>query len=155
MRYIHLHYDDIYKFLSNHNLINKRIKFLCIKPQGLKYIFCMQTQNVTNENSTCIVLHGYNCEISNLVVKPDFMSDEDYKLIPEEYKGVVYNIYYTNINKVKIKYVEPNKTAKFITWIDNNRIVRIETEIYNEDQIADMNLDQFSDIFIAIDSNFL
>ena len=115
----------------------------------------MQTQNVTNENSTCIVLHGYNSEISNLLVKPDFMSEEDYNLIPEEYKGVVYNIYYTNIDKVKIKYVEPNKTAKFITWIDNNRIVRIETEIYNEDQIADMHLDQFSDIFIAIDSNFL
>ena len=152
MRYIHLHSQDIYNFLSNNDLLHRRIKFICIKSEGLKYIFCKQTQNVTvNENSTITVLNGYNCEVSNLLTKPACMSEEDYMLVPNSYKGTVYNIYYTNIYKVKIKYVEPNNPSEFITWIDNNRIVKIETEIYNIDQINDINFYQFSDVFVAVE----
>ena len=88
MRYIHLHSQDIYNFLSNNDLLHRRVKFLCIKSEGLKYIFCKQTQNVAvNENSTITVLNGYNCEVSNLLTKPACMSEEDYQLIPDTYKG--------------------------------------------------------------------
>ena len=52
------------------------------------------------------------------------------------------------VHKVKIKYVEPNNTANFITWIDNNKLVNIFTEMYNAEQITDMELNQFTDIFI-------
>ena len=79
------------------------------------------------------------------------MTEEDYMLVPDTYKGTVYNIYYTNIYKVKIKYIEPNNPSNYITWIDNNRIVRLETEIYNIDQINDINFYLFSDVFVAVE----
>ena len=52
---------------------------------------------------------------------------------------------------MKIKYVEPNNTANYITWIDNNKIINIFTEVYNAEQITDMQLDQFSEIFVETD----
>ena len=61
--------------------------------------------------------------------------------------------YYTKNNSPlpNKKYVEPNNPSEYITWIDNNRIVRLETEIYNKDQINDINFYQFSDVFVAVD----
>ena len=150
MKYIHIHSEDIFKYLSDTHNLNKNVHFLCVIPEGVKYIFCKQ--NLNSELTTTIsVLKGYECEISNLTVCPECMSEEDYMLVPNSYKGTVYNIYYTNIYKVKIKYVEPNNPSEFITWIDNNRIVKIETEIYNLDQINDINFYQFSDVFVQSD----
>ena len=59
--------------------------------------------------------------------------------------------YIPHIHKVKIRYVEPNNTANYITWIDNNKIINIFTEIYNSEQITDMHLEQFSEIFVETD----
>ena len=166
MKYIHLHSYNIYEYLSENNFLNKNIHFLCILPEGVKYIFCRQTLDSSNTDveqgnaDEITVLKGYQCEVSDLLECPECMSEDDYSLIPEDYKGTVYNIYYIpSIHKVKIRYVEqgstthnnvlePNNTANFITWIDNNKLVNIFTEIYNAEQIIDMELNQFTDIFI-------
>ena len=151
MKYIHIHSEDIFKYLSDTHNLNKNVHFLCVIPEGVKYIF--SKQNLNSELQTTVsVLKGYECEISNLTVCPDCMSEEDYALIPDDYKGTIYNIYYIpHIHKVKIRYVEPNNTANYITWIDNNKIINIFTEIYNAEQITDMQLDQFSEIFVETD----
>ena len=151
MKYIHIHSEDIFKYLSETHNLNKNIHFLCVIPEGVKYIF--SKQNLNSELQTTVsVLKGYECEISNLKVCPECMSEEDYSIIPDEYKGTTYNIYYIpHIHKVKIRYVEPNNTANYITWIDNNKIINIFTEVYNAEQITDMQLDQFSEIFVETD----
>ena len=151
MKYIHIHSEDIFKYLSDTHNLNKNVHFLCVIPEGVKYIFCKQ--NLNSELTTTIsVLKGYECEISNLTVCPECMSEEDYSIIPDDYKGTIYNIYYIpHIHKVKIKYVEPNNTANYVTWIDNNKIINIFTEVYNAEQITDMQLDQFSEIFVETD----
>ena len=151
MKYIHIHSEDIFKYLSDTHNLNKNIHFLCVIPEGVKYIFCKQNLN-SELQTTVSVLKGYECEISNLTVCPECMSEEDYSIIPDDYKGTIYNIYYIpHIHKVKIKYVEPNNTANYITWIDNNKIINIFTEIYNSEQITDMHFDQFSEIFVETD----
>ena len=151
MKYIHIHSEDIFKYLSDTHNLNKNVPFLCVIPEGVKYIFCKQNLN-SELQTTVSVLKGYECEISNLTVCPECMSEEDYLIIPDDYKGTIYNIYYIpHIHKVKIKYVEPNNTANYITWIDNNKIINIFTEIYNAEQITDMQLDQFSEIFVETD----
>ena len=151
MKYIHIHSEDIFKYLSDTHNLNKNIHFLCVIPEGVKYIFCKQNLN-SELQTTVSVLKGFNCEISNLTVCPECMSEEDYSIIPDDYKGTIYNIYYIlHIHKVKIRYVEPNNTANYITWIDNNKIINIFTEVYNAEQITDMQLDQFSEIFVETD----
>ena len=152
MRYIHINARDIYNYLSDTSNLNKNIHFLCVIPDGIKYIFCRQTLD-SDKQSTVSVLKGYKCEISNLMICPDCMTEQEYALIPEDYKGSIYNIYYIpNIHKVKIKYVEPDNTSAYITWIDNNKIIDIFTEVYNAEQLDGMFTD-FSDIFIETDSN--
>ena len=151
MKYIHIHSEDIFKYLSDTHNLNKNVHFLCVIPEGVKYIFCKQNLN-SELQTTVSVLKGYECEISNLTVCPECMSEEDYSIIPDEYKGTTYNIYYIpHIHKVKIRYVEPNNTANYITWTDNNKIINIFTEVYNAEQITDMQLDQFSEIFVETD----
>ena len=151
MKYIHIHSEDIFKYLSDTHNLNKNVHFLCVIPEGVKYIFCKQNLN-SELQTTVSVLKGYECEISNLTVCPECMSEEDYSIIPDDYKGTIYNIYYIpHIHKVKIRYVEPNNTANYITWIDNNKIINIFTEVYNAEQITDMQLDQFSEIFVETD----
>ena len=151
MKYIHIHSEDIFKYLSDTHNLNKNVHFLCVIPEGVKYIFCKQNLN-SELQTTVSVLKGYECEISNLKVCPECMSEEDYSIIPDDYKGTIYNIYYIpHIHKGKIKYVEPNNTANYITWIDNNKIINIFTEVYNAEQITDMQLDQFSEIFVETD----
>ena len=147
-RYIHLNTQDIFEFLSKNNYLHKNIHFRCILPHGIKYIFCKQ--NLDSEKYTeCIVLEGYNCEVSNLLTRPACMSEEDYTLIPDSYKGYNYNIYYIpEASKVKIRYEEQN--SEFITWIDSNRILDIYTEIFNVDQFNDMAFTRFTDIFIEV-----
>ena len=101
MKYIHIHSEDIFKYLSDTHNLNKNVHFLCVIPEGVKYIFCKQNLN-SELQTTVSVLKGYECEISNLTVCPECMSEEDYSIIPDDYKGTIYNIYYQIIKLLVI-----------------------------------------------------
>ena len=61
MKYIHIHSEDIFKYLSETHNLNKNIHFLCVIPEGVKYIFCKQNLN-SELQTTVSVLKGYELQ---------------------------------------------------------------------------------------------
>ena len=84
--------DYIFNFLNENNLIGKYIDILYVKPCAVKYYFCKVNQEINSENLT--ILEGFACEKTNLITKPDILTDEEYSLIPTDCIGIDYNIYY-------------------------------------------------------------
>ena len=82
--------DYIFNFLNENNLIGKYIDILYVKPCAVKYYFCKVDQQINSENLT--ILEGFACEQSNLITKPDILTDDEYSLIPTDCIGIDYNI---------------------------------------------------------------
>ena len=74
--------DYIFNFLNENNLIGKYIDILYVKPCAVKYYFCKVDQQINSENLT--ILEGFACEKTNLITKPDILTDEEYSIITNE-----------------------------------------------------------------------
>lgn len=141
----------IYSYLSNNNLLNKYIDILLIKPSDVKYYFVRSdgiTTTIKNNNLT--VLEGFSIEKSDLTTKPKCLTQSEYELIPNEYKGYNYNIYYEkNPFIVDINYKTVDNTQKHLASFNSQRVVHMYTIISNLEDIK--NLINFipSAIFIS------
>ena len=138
--------DYIFNFLNENNLIGKYIDILYVKPCAVKYYFCKVNQKSSSENLT--ILEGFACEQSNLITKPACLTDEEYSLIPSDYIGIDYNIFYeVNPFLYKIYYTLENKQSKkFFTVVESSRIIHIYTIIFSIDDLIDIT--DITDIFI-------
>ena len=137
--------DYIFNFLNENNLIGKYIDILYVKPCAVKYYFCKVDQQINSENLT--ILEGFACEQSNLITKPDILTDEEYSLIPTYYIGIDFNIYYEiNPFLYKIYYTIETQSKKFFTVVESSRIIHIYTIIFSIDDLIDIT--DITDIFI-------
>ena len=137
--------DYIYNFLNENNLIGKYIDILYVKPCAVKYYFCKVDQKINSENLT--ILEGFACEQSNLITKPDILTDEEYSLIPSDSIGIDYNIFYeVNPFLYKIYYTIETQSKKFFTVVESSRIIHIYTIIFSIDDLIDIT--DITDIFI-------
>ena len=137
--------DYIFNFLNENNLIGKYIDILYVKPCAVKYYFCKVDQEINSENLT--ILEGFACEQSNLITKPDILTDDEYSLIPTENIGIDYNIFYeVNPFLYKIYYTIGNQSKKFFTVVESSRIIHIYTIIFSIDDINEIT--EITDIFI-------
>ena len=87
--------EYVYSYLSQNNLLHKYIHILLIKPTDVKYYF-VRTDNIntTGNNEQITVLEGFSVEQSDLLTKPTCLTQSEYDIIPETFKGHNYNIYY-------------------------------------------------------------
>ena len=123
--------DYIFNFLNENNLIGKYIDILYVKPCAVKYYFCKVDQQINSENTCMNILEGFACEQSNLITKPACLTDDEYLLIPTDYIGIDYNIYYEiNPFLYKIYYTLENQSKKLLTVIESSRIIHIYTIIF-------------------------
>ena len=138
--------DYIFNFLNENNLIGKYIDILYVKLCAVKYYFCKVDQQINSENLT--ILEGFACEKTNLITKPDILTDEEYSLIPTDYIGIDYNIFYEiNPFLYKIYYTLENKQSKkLLTVIESSRIIHIYTIIFSIDDLNDIT--DIADVFI-------
>ena len=137
--------DYIFNFLNENNLIGKYIDILYVKPCAVKYYFCKVDQQINSENLT--ILEGFACEQSNLITKPDILTDEEYSLIPTDFIGENYNIYFeVNPFLYKIYYTLENQSKKLFTVVESSRIMHIYTIIFSIDDLNDIT--DITDIFI-------
>lgn len=137
--------DYIFNFLNENNLIGKYIDILYVKPCAVKYYFCKVDQQINSENLT--ILEGFACEKTNLITKPDILTDEEFSLIPSECIGIDYNIYYEiNPFLYKIYYTIETQSKKFFTVVESSRIMHIYTIIFSIDDLVDIT--EITDIFI-------
>ena len=137
--------DYIFNFLNENNLIGKYIDILYIKPNAVKYYFCKVDQKSSSENLT--ILEGFACEQSNLITKPACLTDDEYSLIPTDYIGIDYNIYYEiNPFLYKIYYTIETQSKKLLTVIESSRIMHIYTIIFSIDDLNDIT--DITDVFI-------
>ena len=145
------HPEEMYKFLSKSNLLNKYIHIILIKPSDVKYYFVRSdgiTTSIKNNNLT--ILEGFAIEKSDLETKPKCLTQSEYELIPTEYKGFNYNIYYEkNPFIVDINYKTVDNTQKHLASFNSQRVVHMYTIISNLEDIK--NLINFvpSAIFIS------
>lgn len=137
--------DYIFNFLNENNLIGKYIDILYVKPCAVKYYFCKVDQQINSENLT--ILEGFSCEQTNLITKPKCLKDYEYSLIPKDFIGENYNIYYeVNPFLYKIYYTLQNQSKKLLTVIESSRIMHIYTIIFSIDDLNDII--DITDIFI-------
>ena len=143
--------DYIYNYLSNNNLLNKYIHIILIKPSDVKYYF-VRSDGITTtiKNNSLTILEGFACEQSNLTTKPKCLTQSEYEVIPDEYKGFNYNIYYEkNPFIVDINYKTVDNTQKHLASFNSQRVIHMYTMISNLEDIK--NLINFvpSAIFIS------
>ena len=137
--------DYIFNFLNENNLIGKYIDILYIKPCAVKYYFCKVDQQINSENLT--ILEGFACEQSNLITKPACLTDDEYSLIPTDFIGENYNIYFeVNPFLYKIYYTIETQSKKFFTVVESSRIIHIYTIIFSIDDLNDIT--DIADVFI-------
>ena len=136
--------DYIFNFLNENNLIGKYIDILYVKPCAVKYYFCKVDQQINSENLT--ILEGFACEQSNLITKPDILTDDEYSLIPTDCIGTDFNIYYEiNPFLYKIYYTIETQSKKFFTVVEASRSIHIYTIIFS---IDDLNgITDIADVF--------
>ena len=143
--------DYIYNYLSNNNLLNKYIDILLIKPSDVKYYFVRSDSITTSvKNNSLTILEGFAVEQSDLTIKPKCLTQSEYELIPNEYKGFNYNIYYEkNPFIVDINYKTVDNTQKHLASFNSQRVIHMYTMISNLEDIK--NLINFvpSAIFIS------
>ena len=143
--------ESIYSYLSKNNLLNKYIDILLIKPSDVKYYFVRSDGITTSiKNNDLTILEGFAVEQSDLETKPKCLTQSEYELIPTEYKGFNYNIYYEkNPFIVDINYKTVDNTQKHLASFNSQRVVHMYTMISNIEDIK--NLINFipSAIFIS------
>lgn len=144
--------EYLYSYLRNNGLLYKYIYIIGVKPTSVKYYFVrIDTLSVGLQNSTITILEGFDCEKSDLTTKPDCMSEEEYSLIPDEYKGVEYSIYYERHPFIAtITYQDELDTQLHYTSFQSERISQFYCYLTSLDDIENLfNFPAFSDVFVA------
>ena len=123
--------EYVYSYLSQNNLLHKYIHILLIKPTDVKYYF-VRTDNIntTGNNEQITVLEGFSVEQSDLLTKPTCLTQSEYDIIPETFKGHNYNIYYeSHPYIVNIQYKNVNETQQHLICLNSQRVVHMYTII--------------------------
>ena len=123
--------EYLYSYLSINNLLHKYIHILLIKPTDVKYYF-VRTDNIntTGNNEQITVLEGFSVEQSDLLTKPTCLTQSEYDIIPETFKGHNYNIYYeSHPYIVNIQYKNVNETQQHLICLNSQRVVHMYTII--------------------------
>ena len=132
--------EYVYSYLSQNNLLHKYIHILLIKPTDVKYYF-VRTDNIntTGNNDQITVLEGFSVEQSDLLTKPTCLTQSEYDIIPETFKGHNYNIYYEShpyIVNIQYKYV--NETQQHLICLNSQRVVHMYTIISTLEDVENL-----------------
>ena len=139
-----------YNYLSYNNMLHKYIDVLLIKPRDVKYYF-VRTDNITisPSNSNITVLEGFTVEQSDLLTKPTCLTQSEYDIIPETFKGHNYNIYYeSHPYIVNINYKNVNETQQHLICLNSQRVVHMYTIISTLEDVE--NLLYFTPVFVFV-----
>ena len=142
--------EYVYSYLSQNNLLHKYIHILLIKPTDVKYYF-VRTDNIntTGNNEQITVLEGFSVEQSDLLTKPTCLTQSEYDIIPETFKGHNYNIYYeSHPYIVNINYKNVNETQQHLICLNSQRVVHMYTIISTLEDVE--NLLYFTPISIFV-----
>ena len=132
--------EYVYSYLSQNNLLHKYIHILLIKPTDVKYYF-VRTDNIntTGNNDQITVLEGFSVEQSDLLTKPTCLTQSEYDIIPETFKGHNYNIYYeSHPYIVNIQYKNVNETQQHLICLNSQRVVHMYTIISTLDDVENL-----------------
>lgn len=142
--------EYVYSYLSQNNLLHKYIHILLIKPTDVKYYF-VRTDNIntTGNNDQITVLEGFSVEQSDLLTKPTCLTQSEYDIIPETFKGHNYNIYYeSHPYIVNIQYKNVNETQQHLICLNSQRVVHMYTIISTLEDVE--NLLYFTPVFVFV-----
>ena len=142
--------EYVYSYLSQNNLLHKYIHIVLIKPTDVKYYF-VRTDNIntTGNNDQITVLEGFSVEQSDLLTKPTCLTQSEYDIIPETFKGHNYNIYYeSHPYIVNINYKNVNETQQHLICLNSQRVVHMYTIISTLEDVE--NLLYFTPISIFV-----
>ena len=142
--------EYVYSYLSQNNLLHKYIHILLIKPTDVKYYF-VRTDNIntTGNNEQITVLEGFSVEQSDLLTKPTCLTQSEYDIIPETFKGHNYNIYYeSHPYIVNINYKNVNETQQHLICLNSQRVVHMYTIISTLEDVE--NLLYFTPVFVFV-----
>ena len=132
--------EYVYSYLSQNNLLHKYIHILLIKPTDVKYYF-VRTDNIntTGNNEQITVLEGFSVEQSDLLTKPTCLTQSEYDIIPETFKGHNYNIYYeSHPYIVNIQYKNVNETQQHLICLNSQRVVHMYTIISTLEDVENL-----------------
>ena len=132
--------EYLYSYLSINNLLHKYIHILLIKPTDVKYYF-VRTDNIntTGNNDQITVLEGFSVEQSDLLTKPTCLTQSEYDIIPETFKGHNYNIYYeSHPYIVNIQYKNVNETQQHLICLNSQRVVHMYTIISTLEDVENL-----------------
>ena len=132
--------EYVYSYLSQNNLLHKYIHILLIKPTDVKYYF-VRTDNIntTGNNDQITVLEGFSVEQSDLLTKPTCLTQSEYDIIPETFKGHNYNIYYeSHPYIVNINYKNVNETQQYLICLNSQRVVHMYTIISTLEDVENL-----------------
>lgn len=132
--------EYVYSYLSQNNLLHKYIHILLIKPTDVKYYF-VRTDNIntTGNNDQITVLEGFSVEQSDLLTKPTCLTQSEYDIIPETFKGHNYNIYYeSHPYIVNIQYKNVNETQQHLICLNSQRVVHMYTIISTLEDVENL-----------------
>ena len=132
--------EHIYNYLLKYRLIGKFVHILFIKRTSVKYYFVKADDlTITPSNNSLTILEGFACETSDLLEKPNCLSEEEYNIIPESYKGVSYNIYYeTEPFLYRVKYRNEENTQRFLTLFPSERVIHYYTCFTSLEEIRNL-----------------
>ena len=142
--------EYVYSYLSQNNLLHKYIHIVLIKPTDVKYYF-VRTDNIntTGNNEQITVLEGFSVEQSDLLTKPTCLTQSEYDIIPETFKGHNYNIYYeSHPYIVNINYKNVNETQQHLICLNSQRVVHMYTIISTLEDVE--NLLYFTPVSIFV-----
>ena len=142
--------EYVYSYLSQNNLLHKYIHIVLIKPTDVKYYF-VRTDNIntTGNNEQITVLEGFSVEQSDLLTKPTCLTQSEYDIIPETFKGHNYNIYYeSHPYIVNINYKNVNETQQHLICLNSQRVVHMYTIISTLEDVE--NLLYFTPGFVFV-----
>ena len=142
--------EYVYSYLSQNNLLHKYIHIVLIKPTDVKYYF-VRTDNIntTGNNEQITVLEGFSVEQSDLLTKPTCLTQSEYDIIPETFKGHNYNIYYeSHPYIVNINYKNVNETQQHLICLNSQRVVHMYTRISTLEDVE--NLLYFTPVFVFV-----
>ena len=132
--------EYVYSYLSQNNLLHKYIHILLIKPTDVKYYF-VRTDNITTtgNNDQITVLEGFSVEQSDLLTKPTCLTQSEYDIIPETFKGHNYNISYeSHPYIVNINYKNVNETQQHLICLNSQRVVHMYTIISTLEDVENL-----------------
>ena len=132
--------EYVYSYLSQNNLLHKYIHIVLIKPTDVKYYF-VRTDNIntTGNNEQITVLEGFSVEQSDLLTKPTCLTQSEYDIIPETFKGHNYNIYYeSHPYIVNIQYKNVNETQQHLICLNSQRVVHMYTIISTLEDVENL-----------------